>query len=53
MLLDNQPAAIALLRFEQKLHGRPGLPFESHPVDQVNDNRRADEGAADHHVDGV
>ena len=44
-LLDNEPPAIALLRLEQELHGRPAQPLEAHAVDQVDNDRGADEGA--------
>ena len=43
-LLDDQPAAAALLRLEQELHRRPVQALEAHAVDQVDDDRRADEG---------
>ena len=39
-LLDDEPAAVALLRLEQELHRRPADALEAHAVDQVDDDRR-------------
>ena len=47
-LLDDEPAAIAAhSRAEQELHGRPAQPLEAHAVNQMDDDRGADEGAGD------
>jgi len=45
-LFDDQPAAVALLRLEQELHRRPAHAPEAHAVDQVDDDRGADQGPA-------
>ena len=48
-LLDDQPAAVFLLRLEQELHRRPADALVAHAVDQVDDDRGADQGGARHH----
>ena len=52
-LLDDQPAAIALLRLEQEFHGRPADAPEAHAVDQVDDDRQADQGGAGRQVSRI
>src|SRR6202030_1768724 len=52
-LLDDEPAAVALLRLEQELHRRPANALEAHAVDQVDQDRRADERPAGRHVPGM
>src|SRR5439155_5885549 len=50
-LLDNQPSAVALLRLEQELHRRPLDAAVAQAVNQMDDDRRADQrGAGDHRV---
>ena len=49
-LLDDEPAAIAFLRLEQELHRRPANALEAHAVDQVDEDRRADQQPAGGHV---
>src|SRR5262249_30219459 len=48
-LLDDEPAAIAFLRLEEKLHRRPADALVAHAVDEVDDDGRADEGGAGDH----
>ena len=48
-LLDDEPAAVALLRLEQELHRRPADALEAHAVDEVDDDRGADQRAAGRH----
>ena len=52
-LLDNEPAPVALLGLEQKLHGRPANALETHAVDQVDDDRSADQGAGHGQESGI
>ena len=52
-LLDDELALHALLRFEQELHRRPLDAPESHPVDQVDDDGRADQRAAGGHRERI
>ena len=42
-LLDDEATAIALLGLEEELHCRPPDALESHPIDEMDDDRHADE----------
>jgi hypothetical protein len=48
-LLNDQLPPHPLLGLEQKLHRRPADPPETHPIDQMDDDRRADQSRPDHH----
>ena len=52
-LLDDELAPVALLGLEQKLHRRPADALEAHAVDEVDEDRRADQRTARGHVPGV
>src|SRR5205085_1049783 len=52
-LLDDELAAVALLRLEEELHRRPADALEAHAVDEVDQHGRADQRAAGRHEPGV
>jgi hypothetical protein len=52
-LLDDQFSPGFLVRFEQKLHRGPANPFEAHPINEMDDDRRGNQGCADHHAERI